>query len=192
MKLIETFKYILKNKEKRYLIITISSVFLILIIFHIRWVLPLQTEIDVSTEKRGQKKIFIQKYKKQVERYKPELSSLRKKVKKLKEEREKWFSYQEPYKLAASIEQTLKPLIEQGELEINNYQVLGERKKGEFKEINIRFDLKAHIRGITELLTKIETLKGTYINEFSITKVRYGKQKYDLRLRLVCTRLVYG
>ncbi len=86
----------------------------------------------------------------------------------------------------------MKPLAEEGELEINNYQVLGEKEREGFKEIRIRFDLKTHIRGITELLEKIEALKGIYISEFSITKLRYGIKKYDLRVRLVCAKLVYG
>ena len=192
MKLITQFRYLLKNKEKRYLIIVISWVFLGVIIFHIKWVLPLQTEINILREKINSKKALIQKYNEQISYYKPKLSSLKKELRELKIEREKWFSAQEPYKLAASIEQKLKPLAEEGELEINNYQVLGEKEREGFKEIRIRFDLKTHIRGITELLEKIEALKGIYISEFSITKIRYGIKKYDLRVRLVCAKLVYG
>ena len=192
MKLITQFRYLLKNKEKRYLIIVSSLVFLGVIIFHIKWVLPLQTEINVLREKINSKRALIQKYDEQINYYKPKLSSLKRELKGLKTEREKWFSAQEPYKLAASIEQTLKPLVEEGELEINNYQVLGEKEREGFKEIRIRFDLKTHIRGITELLEKIEALKGIYISEFSITKLRYGIKKYDLRVRLVCAKLVYG
>ena len=192
MKLITQFRYLLKNKEKRYLIIVISLVFLGVIIFHIKWVLPLQTEINILEEKINSKKALIQKYNEQISYYKPKFSSLKKELRELKIEREKWFSAQEPYKLAASIEQKLKPLAEEGELEINNYQVLGEKEREGFKEIRIRFDLKTHIRGITELLEKIEALKGIYISEFSITKIRYGVKKYDLRVRLVCAKLVYG
>ncbi|MDL1965348.1 MAG: hypothetical protein LWW90_01580 [Candidatus Desulfofervidus auxilii] len=188
----DRFEYIFKNKEKRYLIIVSSLVFLGVIIFHIKWVLPLQTEINVLREKINSKRALIQKYDEQINYYKPKLSSLKRELKGLKTEREKWFSAQEPYKLAASIEQTLKPLAEEGELEINNYQVLGKKEREGFKEIRIRFDLKTHIRGVTELLGKIEALRGIYISEFSITKLRYGIQKYDLRVRLVCTKLVYG
>jgi len=192
MKLITQFRDLLKNKEKRYLIIVISLVFLGVIIFHIKWVLPLQTEINILREKINSKKTLIQKYNEQINHYKPKLSSFKKELRELRIERKKWFSAQEPYKLAASIEQKLKPLAEKGELEINNYQVLGEKEREGFKEIRIRFDLKTHIRGITELLEEIELLKGIYISEFSITKIRYGVKKYDLRVRLVCTKLVYG
>jgi len=188
----DQFEYIFKNKEKRYLIIVSFLIFLGVIIFHVKWILPLQTEINILKEKINSKKALIQKYNEQISHYKPKLSSFKKELKELKTEREKWFSAQEPYKLAASIEQKLKPLAEEGELEINNYQVLGEKKKEDFKEIKIRFDLKTHIKGVTELLDKIEALKGIYISEFSITKMRYGVQKYDLRVRLVCTKLVYG
>ncbi|CAD7779312.1 MAG: hypothetical protein KIIPBIDF_01144 [Candidatus Methanoperedenaceae archaeon GB50] len=111
----------------------ISLVFLGVIIFHIKWVLPLQTEINILREKINSKKALIQKYNEQISYYKPKLSSLKKELRELKIEREKWFSAQEPYKLAASIEQKLKPLAEEGELEINNYQVLGEKKERDLK-----------------------------------------------------------
>ncbi|CAD7769179.1 hypothetical protein BLFGPEAP_00084 [Candidatus Methanoperedenaceae archaeon GB50] len=56
MKFRDRFEYIFKNKEKRYLIIVSSLVFLGVIIFHIKWVLPLQTEINILEEKINSKK----------------------------------------------------------------------------------------------------------------------------------------
>ena len=62
----DQFEYIFKNKEKRYLIIVSFLIFLGVIIFHVKWILPLQTEINILKEKINSKKALIQKYNEQI------------------------------------------------------------------------------------------------------------------------------
>ncbi|HDD44792.1 MAG TPA: hypothetical protein ENG63_08050 [Candidatus Desulfofervidus auxilii] len=180
----------LKIKEKKYLLIIALFVLVILVVFHLIYVAPLSSEVKNLKNEIERKNLLVEKYKTKIKLYQKKLPKLKRELAALKKE-EIWLKPQESYKLAASLEQLLKSLVEQGKLEIINYQILPEKKRESFKEIKIRFEIRTHIQGLTEILSKIEKVKGIYVSELSITKFGY-RQKFDLRVRLVCTKLYYG
>jgi hypothetical protein len=178
-------------KKQRSSLIMASVVILALLIAHLLWVAPTESENEDLELKVKQQSDLVLKYQEKLTQAQSIKDNLIKQESELKAMQKRLFRGNDPYQLAASLGDLLSPKGEQKKiLDIKTYQVLASKEYGLYQEVHLRFNFMTTIDGLNYFLQRLRNFEtAILVQEINIQKVQ-RKTGPDLVINVILAALM--
>jgi Tfp pilus assembly protein PilO len=178
-------------KKQRSSLIVALAVVVMIILGHLLWVAPLDSENENLEMRVKQQSELVQKYQEKLTQAQSIKDNLIKQETELKAMQKRLFRGNDPYQLAASLGDLLSPKGEKKKLlDIKTYQVLASKEYGLYQEVHLRFNFMTTIEGLYYFLERLTTFEtAILVQEINIQRVQ-RKTGPDLVINVILAALM--